>query len=227
MAKYNLKIVFANKFIWFLLAALILYLLCMFVAVYNGADADEKLVYSLLIFPAILLIFYPTTFGIQNDYDNRILEILFGIPNYRYKVWLIRLAMSYVAIFVLLLLFSLMTSYLLCPTDVFGMTIQIMFPLFFLGNMTFWLSTITRSGNATAIIMIILGIILTFMGTKNNGIGNTVWDVFINPFHANNQINPVVWANTLMKNRLYLTIGAVVLLIGGILNLQRREKFIG
>ncbi len=128
MAKYNLKIVFANKFIWFLLAALILYLLCMFVAVYNGADADEKLVYSLLIFPAILLIFYPTTFGIQNDYDNRILEILFGIPNYRYKVWLIRLAMSYVAIFVLLLLFSLMTSYLLCPTDVFGMTIQIMLP---------------------------------------------------------------------------------------------------
>lgn len=32
-------------------------------------------------------IFYPAIFGMQNDVDNRILEILFGIPDYKCKVW--------------------------------------------------------------------------------------------------------------------------------------------
>lgn len=44
--------------------------------------------YSMLLVPSILLIFYPTCFGIQNDQDAKTLEIIFGIPNYRYKIWL-------------------------------------------------------------------------------------------------------------------------------------------
>ena len=42
---------------------------------------------QILMFPSMLLIFYPAVFGIQNDEDSRILEILFGIPDYKYKVW--------------------------------------------------------------------------------------------------------------------------------------------
>ncbi len=51
------------------------------------------------MFPCVLLVFYPAVFGIQNDEDSRILEILFGIPDYKYKVWGVRLLMIYVAIF--------------------------------------------------------------------------------------------------------------------------------
>lgn len=226
LAAYNLKVIFANKFIWFLLASLLFYLGFMTFSVYTGADNNEELIYKLLIYPAVLLIFYPTTFGIQNDYDNRVLEILFGIPNYRYKVWLVRLVMIYVAAFILVVLFSWMTCYLLCPNNVWVMSIQIMFPLLFLGNLTFWVSTLTRSGNGTAIVMIILAIVLSILGANRDGIGNTAWDLFINPFHQSDRLNPLVWENILLKNRLYLLIGATVALMAGILNLQRRERFV-
>ena len=65
--RYNLKIIFANKFIYFLLAAVGIFLL---VTVINLLDADanptEGTIYYLLLVPGILIIFYPTTFGIQN-----------------------------------------------------------------------------------------------------------------------------------------------------------------
>ena len=88
MIRYNLRIIFANKFIWFLIAALAVFLFFAVQTVINRGSMGEDTIYSLLIFPGILLIFYPTVFGIQNDDDSRMLEILFGIPNYRYKVWL-------------------------------------------------------------------------------------------------------------------------------------------
>ena len=91
MIRYNLKIIFAGRFIWFLLAAFAFFLFFAIQTVMNRGILSEGIVYNLLIFPGILLIFYPSVFGIQNDDDSRMLEILFGIPNYRYKVWLVRL----------------------------------------------------------------------------------------------------------------------------------------
>jgi hypothetical protein len=84
MVRYNLKIIFANRFIWFLIAAFGFFLFFAIQSVLNLETMSEGTVYNLLIFPGILLIFYPSVFGIQNDDDSRMLEILFGIPNYRY-----------------------------------------------------------------------------------------------------------------------------------------------
>ena len=84
VVKYNLKIIFAGKFIWFLLAAFVFFAYFMFQAAWNRAEINEGLIYNLLMFPCVLLVFYPAVFGIQNDEDNRILEILFGIPDYKY-----------------------------------------------------------------------------------------------------------------------------------------------
>ena len=81
LIRYNLKIIFANKFIYFLFAAIMIFL---FVTVMNLLNATstptEATGYWLLLVPGILLVFYPTTFGIQNDVDTRMIEILFGIP---------------------------------------------------------------------------------------------------------------------------------------------------
>ena len=84
--RYNLKIVFGNKFVYFLGAALIFYLLITSISLFAADTVSVQGVYFQLMFPAFLLIFFPTTYGIQNDEDARILEILFGIPNYRYKI---------------------------------------------------------------------------------------------------------------------------------------------
>lgn len=48
------------------------------------------------------------------------------------------------------------------------MALQLMFPILFFGNMAFMLSTITRSGNGTAVFMIIIGIALMFLGKPDS-----------------------------------------------------------
>ena len=135
------------------------------------------------MFPCLLLIFYPAVFGIQNDEDSRILEILFGIPDYRYKVWGVRLLMIYVVIFAILIVFSYIAILLLYPINPFEMSLQLMFPVLFFGNLTFMFSTITRSGNGTAVLMIIIGIVLMFFSNMNS-IERSFWNILLNPFRA-------------------------------------------
>jgi len=60
----------------------------------------------------------------------------------------------------------------------------------------------------------------------NRQIAHSYWNVFLNPFSIPSNIHPVIWQNTILKNRLFLLIGAVVWLLIGFLNLQKREKFV-
>src|SRR4030042_4892172 len=88
MIVYNLRIIFANKFIWFLAGSVAFYLGLSVIYVLSNEISRMHDLYGVFLFSGILLIFYPSVFGIQNDQDARTIEILFGIPNYRYKVWL-------------------------------------------------------------------------------------------------------------------------------------------
>ncbi|MEA4919005.1 hypothetical protein [Proteiniphilum sp.] len=226
MVRYNLKIIFAGKFFWFLLAAFGFFAFFMFQQAWNRAEINEGSIYNLLLFPCLLLIFYPVVFGIQNDEDNRILEIIFGIPNYRYKVWGVRMLMIYVANYFILVLFAYVARILLYPINIFEMAAQLIFPMLFFGNLAFMFSTITRSGNGTAVIMIILGLVFFIFVGSNNQMANSFWNVFLNPFSIPGDIHPMIWQNTLLKSRLFLIIGSIVWLMIGFLNLQKREKFV-
>lgn len=135
LIKYNLKIIFAGKFIWFLLAAFLFFAYFLFQIAWSRSEVNEGVVYNLLMFPCVLLVFYPAVFGIQNDEDSRILEILFGIPDYKYKVWGVRLLMIYVAIFVILVVFSWLATLLLYPVNPIEMSAQLMFPVLFSGTL--------------------------------------------------------------------------------------------
>lgn len=226
IVRYNLKIIFAGKFFWFLLAAFGFFAFFMFQQAWNRAEINEGSIYGLLLFPCLLLIFYPVVFGIQNDEDNRILEIIFGIPNYRYKVWGVRMLMIYVANYFILVVFAYVARILLYPVNVFEMAAQLIFPMLFFGNLAFMFSTITRSGNGTAVIMIILGLLFFIFMNANSQIANSYWNVFLNPFSIPDNIHPMIWQNTILKSRLFLIIGGIVWLMVGFLNLQKREKFV-
>jgi hypothetical protein len=225
MVKYNLKVIFAGKFIWFLLAALGFFGFFMFQAAWNRAEINEALIYNLLVFPSVLLIFYPTVFGIQNDEDSRILEILFGIPDYRYKVWGVRLLMIYAAVFFILTVFSFLTTILMYPVNPFGMAAQLMLPTLFYGNLAFMFSTITRSGNGTAVILIIISILLLIFSDEDF-MRNMFWNIMLNPYELPRYVLPVIWENTIIKSRIFLFAGSMVWLMAGLLNLQKREKFV-
>lgn len=223
MIRYNLRIIFANKFIWFLLSAFGFFLFVSIQTVWNGGTLSDGSIYNILIFPGILLIFYPSVFGIQNDDDSRMLEILFGIPNYRYKVWLVRLIMIYVLVYIITVLFAEVASILLYQVDIFEMSYQLMFPIIFLGSMSFMFSTIIKNGNGTAVTMVIIGVALLML---SGAVERTQWNVFLNPFEIPRNLNEVIWQGIISKNRMFLGISMLVFILYGLYNLQKREKFI-
>ncbi|MCL1821528.1 MAG: hypothetical protein FWG22_01760 [Prolixibacteraceae bacterium] len=221
--RYNFKIIFAGKFIWFLLASFLFYLFFAVMSIYEGKAIGEGSIYGLLLFPGILLIFYPSVFGIQNDEDARILEILFGIPNYRYKVWLVRLLMIYVQVFLILILYGFVSSFLLYTVNPLEMAVQLMFPIVFMGSMAFMFSTLIKNGNGTAVIMILIGIALLIL---SEALSRTQWDIFLNPMELPNNFNPIIWNSIVTKNRIFLGTGIIVFMLYGLYNLQNREKFV-
>jgi hypothetical protein len=223
MARYNLKIIFAGRFIWFVIASLVFFMLLSLQLVFNQPGFNSSSVYNILVVPGILLVFYPTVFGIQNDADSRILEILFGIPDYRYKVWLIRLLMIFLLTWAIMYVFCWFGYFALTPYPVFNMSFQLMFPVLFLGCMSFLVSTLVKNGNGTAVVVIIIGVMLLFL---NETLGNTQWNVLHNPYSIPQRMNEVVWAQISQKNRLFLAIGSLVFVLWGLTNLQRREKFL-
>ena len=223
-SSFNLKIIFGGRFLWFLLTSFLLFAYFVCSSIWRGEIPTDEMMYSHLFFPALLLIFYPATFGIQNDADNRILEILFGIPGYMYKVWLSRLLLIYVLVFIMLIVYSIVAYVLVYPISPLGMAYRLMYPVLFMGGLAFYFSTVTRNGNATALIIIILGIAMVFL--RDSFFRDTMWDISLNPYRIPDNIHPVIWESTVMKNRLFLGIGALVFTLMALLNLQKREKFI-
>jgi hypothetical protein len=221
--RYNLKIIFANWFIYFLLAAAGIFLLVTVISVVNSNSFPVEDVYYLLLFPGLLLVFYPTTFGIQNDVDSRMLEILFGIPNYRYKVWLVRMGIIYIVVFGLMFILSLLSEVALTTFPIFDMVFQLMFPIFFIGCLAFMFSTLIRNGYGTAIIMIVIGLVFWI---SSGILGESKYNIFLNPFDMPSDLSEVIWADMVFKNRLYLIAGTLLSLLAGLLNLQKREKFV-
>lgn len=223
MIRYNLKIIFGNRFIWFLLASFGFFVFFSVQYVTSNDILTEESIFNLLLYPGVLLIFYPTVFGIQNDDDSRMLEILFGIPNYRYKVWLVRIIMIFILVFAILLVYGELASVLLLKVSIVQMAYQLMYPIVFLGGMSFMFSTVIKSGNGTAVVMVLIGVALLIL---SGTIANTQWNVFLNPFRVPENLNLVIWDGIVSKNRIFLGLGMVVFILYGMINLQKREKFI-
>ena len=223
LIRYNLKIIFANRFFYFLLAALAFYVVVTLISVFSENPPSEASVYYLLLLPGLLVIFYPTVFGIQNDVDARTIEIIFGIPNYRYKVWLVRLLLVALVVVAVLLVLSLVSSVALVPVDVLEMVYQLLFPILFLGALAFMVSTLVRSGNGTAVVMVVIG--LGFW-IASGTLRTSRWNLFLNPFQVPSNINEAIWASVVTNNRIYLLVGTVVSVLFGLLNLQKRERFV-
>ena len=191
MIRYNLKIVFGNKFIYFLLGATVFFLFITTINIFDDDSPSAESLFYILLNPGILLIFYPSAYGIQNDEDARILEILFGIPNYRYKVWLVRLLLMYLITFVVMAILSYIGSIAIYPVNVMEMVFHLMFPIFFIGCLSFMFSTLVRNGNGTAVVMII---ICVGFWISAGILEESKWNIFLNPFAPPpRDMNDIVW----------------------------------
>ncbi len=222
MIVYNLRIIFANKFIWFLAGSVLFYLGLSVIYVFSEDVSKMNDLYFVFLFSGILLVFYPSVFGIQNDQDARTIEILFGIPNYRYKVWLVRIILIFIISFLIMLVFTFLASVLIVKFRFVGVTVQIMIPVMFLGMMAFMLSTVVRNGNGTAVIMIVFGLIFMILA---DFLQRSQWNVFLDPYDVPYDVSEATWAIITLKNRIILVTGSIVFLLAALFNLQKREKF--
>ena len=223
LTKYNIKIIFGNKFMYFVLSAVGFYILTVGISLFSDDEITMATGYNMLLVPSILLIFYPTCFGIQNDQDAKIIEIICGIPNYRYKIWLYRLVIAYVICFIITLLLSMVTDWLVVEVPPLDLTIQSTVPSLFIGMLCFMLSTLVRNGNGTAVLIIVIGLILFVM---NGILGISKWNVFLNPFDVPLDKNPEIFYNTVFNNRLIILSASFIFLLVGLYKTQNREKFI-
>ncbi len=223
MVKSNVKVVFGNKFVYFLLGALGFFIFLVVINLFSDKVLNKELCYNIMLAPALILIFYPTTFAMQNDEDTKTLEMIFGVPNYRYKVYLFRFAMIAVITFGMLLVFGALNYLALLSFNIWEMALQVLFPVLFCGAMCFMLSSILKAGTSTAVVAIIVGLGLWLLGSNLSE--TTAWNLFFNPFE-NLSISDTRFNEILLHNRIYISIGIIVFLLTTLFQLQKRERLI-
>jgi hypothetical protein len=220
---YNVKVIFGNKFIYFVVAAFLFFAFIITLTIFDDPDFDEAVIYGFLVFPGLLLIFYPIAYGIQNDDDSKMLETIFGIPNYRYKVWLVRFILTIGVAAVILVVLANLANLTLYRFNILPMVGQVLFPITFLSAFGFMLSTVIKNGNGTAIVLVIISFIFFIFAEP---LEYSVYNIFLNPFSQPRDMSEFIWLTIIYKNRVYLSILTVLCLLYGMFNLQFREKFV-
>ena len=223
LVQYNIKIIFGNKFLYFMLSAIGFFILFVIFNLLRDDEITQATAYSILAFPCVLLVFYPMCFGLQNDQDAKIVEIIFGIPNYSYKVWLFRLLIAYVICFLITYPLALLTWAVVVDVPPMSLTLHCLALALFLGSLSFMFSTYIKNGAGTAVIIIIISIILfMFQGA----LSGTRWDFFVNPFNIPLNSNQQIFYETLFNNRVVMGVASILFILAGLNNTRDREKFI-
>jgi hypothetical protein len=220
---YNIKVIFGNKFVYFVVAAFLFFAFIIFLTIVDDPEFDEAVIFGFLVFPGLLLIFYPMAYGIQNDDDSKMLETIFGIPNYRYKVWLVRFVLTIGIAAVILVILANLANLTLHRFQILPMVGQVLFPITFLSSLAFMLSTLIKNGNGTAIVLVIVSFIFFVF---SEALEFSAYNIFLNPFSEPRQMSEYIWLTIIYKNRLYLVILSMLCLLYGMFNLQFREKFV-
>ena len=221
---YNVKVIFGNKFVYFVVAAFLFFAFIITITILeDDADFNEALIYGFLVFPGLLLIFYPMAYGIQNDDDSKMLETIFGIPNYRYKIWLVRFVLTIGIAAVILPVLGNLANLTLYRFNILPMIGQVLFPIIFLSSMAFMLSTLIKNGNGTAIVIVIVAFVFFVFSEP---LRYSVYNVFLNPFSEPREMSEFIWLTIIYKNRVYLMVLSALCVLYGMFNLQFREKFV-
>jgi len=221
--RINLKIIFAGRFVYFLLAAWLFFLVIIGLMLFGEGTPDVTDIYDTLILPGILIMFYPIVYNVQNDKDTRMLEIIFGVPDYRYKVYLFRFILTLFLLFTLVMLMSSFAWFSVVRIPVLNMVFQLMAPLVFLACLTFLFTALIRNGNGAAVVMVIIGLIFFIL---NEPLSRSKWNLFLNPYAIPTDMNLAIWNDIVRQNRMMMLIGALIALLWGLAGLQNREKFV-
>lgn len=221
--RYTASQVFAGKFAWFLLLALVMFCTLVVVnAVQEEVPPNAAAVFHFLLVPGLLLTFYPSAYTLQSDVDARMLETFFGIPDYRFKVWLARHLVQQLAIASILLGLAALCDLALAELPTWALVFHVMFPIAFLSSIGFMLATLLRSGNGTAAVLLIVGFGCWIL---EEVVGGTRWSIYLNPFERSSA-DYLAYGTEVYYSRAYLLVGLGVAILLALLRLRRRECFV-
>lgn len=85
------------------------------------------------------------------------------------------------------------------------------------------LETLTRGGNGTAAILLIVGLAFWILREPLEG---SRWNLYHHPFAPADADESIIHQTTTFYNRVYLLVGAVVARLFGWVRLQQRERFV-
>ena len=222
-ARYSASQVFAGKFVYFLvLAVLVFFTVAIIHTANERVPPDPAVIYYFLLVPGVVLVFYPAAYAVQGEVDSRMLETLFGIPDYRYKVWLVRQLVQQLVIAALLLLLATFCQLALADFSIAAMLFHLMFPILFLSCAGLMIATLLRSGNGAAALLVTL-VLISWIATEP--LDGSRWNLFYNPFKPVAELDTLLQTSTTFYNRVYLIVGSALATLFALLRLQQREKF--
>ena len=222
--RYSARQTFAGRFVYFLLLAVAVFFLVAIVqATRQAVPPSPETIYYFLLVPGVLLTLYPSAYALQGDLDAGMLETLFGIPDYRYKIWLVRQLVQNLVIAGLLTVLALFCRVALADFSVGAMVFHLMFPVAFLGALGLLLATLTRSGNGALAILVV--VVLVFW-ISTEGLSDSRWFLYHNPFAQLDEVESLMRSGITFYNRTYLLAGTAACLLWALLRLQNRERYI-
>ena len=101
-----------------------------------------------------------------------------------------------IMVFILLIPFSFLAHYALMSIPIFEMILQLMVLVLFTSTMGFAVSTMVKNGNATAVVMVIFGLVFLILA---DGLAESKWNILLNPFRIPGDVNEIIWHNTIRQ----------------------------
>lgn len=183
----------------------------------------EVAFYFMNMVPAIVLALFLSMFLVSYEKDNKTIEGLFSIPGSPYKVWLYKLSIEYFLLFSLQVMFALVTFFFVDDFSIELLVVNAFVPVFFAGNLTFFFSTVIKSGIAAGIVTFI---VLFIFFPVSLALESSPWSLYLSPFIKPNDLDIDIWNQRLLYNKLAVFGLGVFFMYFGLNNLRKREPFL-
>lgn len=224
------KILFAGKFYVVFIVV---------IAVFNGFPIivghvvndplEIEVAYHMMnMIPGMILALFLSMFLVSYEKDNKTIEALFSIPGSPYKIWLYKLTVQYFILFMLQVLFAVMTFLFVDSFSITSVVVNAFAPVFLAGNLTFFFSTKFKSGIAAGMLaIVILFIFMPISIAFQESSGSLYqWSLYLSPLVKPDNLDIGIWNQRLLYNKLAVYGMGVLFMYRGLSNLRKREPFI-
>jgi len=226
LIKLNTKVLFSNKFLYFLIGIFLYFgVVCTINYFTDPGDyiKGEHIYIAVLLVPMIILTVFLSALIVPSEIESNTIESLFSVSGSIYKVWIIKIVVMYISLSLLLLILEILSYFMIADFPILKNFVMSLFPLYFIGGMTFFFASKYRS---TGVAGIISGIVLLIFMFLAEPLEHSRFFLYLNPMITPRDINNYVWTRTVIENRIGMVIFGSFFYYLGLSRLKFKEKYI-